>query len=64
MFVGPYKDQGLQYSLWSRDEKGYVMVDRAGEIRGCFGHPKPGGIEECLKNRLQKYLTEIMSGTR
>lgn len=63
VFVGPYKDQGLQYSFWSRNEKGYVVVDRAGEIRGCFGHPKPGGNEQCLKSRLSKYLTEITSAT-
>jgi len=61
VFVEPYKDQGLQYSFWNRQEKGYVVVDRSGEIRGCFGHRKPGGMDQCLKNSLQKYQTEITS---
>jgi len=48
---------------FSYDPETYVAVNLAGEMRGCFGHRKPGGIEECLKNRLQKYPTEITSVT-
>ncbi len=59
-FVGPWKEDGLRYYFYAAELKGYAVVDESLQLRGCFGHPKPGGIEKCLQYQLLPYLTEII----
>lgn len=58
VFANVYKGE-LQYSFISLNHKGYVVLDKAFEIRGCFGHPQPGAINRCLKEKFLNYQTEI-----
>lgn len=42
-----YKEEGLQFSFYSRKYKGYTVVGEEGEIRGCYGV----NVDKMLKGR-------------
>lgn len=47
-FISVYKGSEVQYKFASSKHNGYVIVDRNGKIRGCYGHPKDGAYDKWL----------------